>query len=159
MIPLEKAVEIANEVAAKLSPYCERIEIAGSIRRRKLLPEDIDIVLIPKEGWNMRAVLPSLFTGIKKSGPKLAEFMFKGVDVDLYYATPETWGTLLLIRTGPKELNIHLCTLAQNRGWKLKASGEGLFDSGGTRIAGDDEHSIFRALGLRYEEPWERDVR
>ena len=31
----EKAFEIAKKVEAELNPYCERIEIAGSIRRKK----------------------------------------------------------------------------------------------------------------------------
>jgi DNA polymerase (family 10) len=152
MIPLEKAKGVAKELVDLLQPHFELIKVVGSVRRQKPLVNDIDLVAIPGM-VDPRAVLAMLPVEIVRSGPKLAAFKFQGVDIDLYYATPETWGTLLLIRTGPKESNIRLCTLAQNRGWKLKASGEGLFDSGGTRIAGDTEESIFRALGLRYEEP------
>lgn len=151
---LTEAQLIATEVVETLKPYCDKIVVVGSIRRQKPSPNDIDIVLVPKS--DMRSVVPELFTDVKLNGPKLAHFTYKGVQVDLYYATWETWGTLLLIRTGPKQRNIDLCTRARNKGWKLHASGEGLFDSGGTRIAGDTEGSIFRALGLGYIPPERR---
>lgn len=152
MFLLKKAEEVAAELVELLRPHFERIMVAGSIRRRKPYVNDIDLVAIPGI-MHPRAVLTTLPVEIIRSGPKLAAFKFKGINVDIYYATPQTWGTLLLIRTGSKESNIRLCTLAQNKGWKLKANGDGLFNSGGTRIAGDTEESIFRALGLPYEPP------
>jgi DNA polymerase/3'-5' exonuclease PolX len=45
---LEQALEIAEKVKALLAPHCERIEIAGSIRRKKPDVKDIEIVAIPK---------------------------------------------------------------------------------------------------------------
>lgn len=38
----------AEALVSALAPYCERIEIAGSIRRRKPEPSDIEIVAISK---------------------------------------------------------------------------------------------------------------
>ena len=46
-VPLEIAQEIAAEVVELLSPSCERIEIAGSIRREAPKVGDIEIVAIP----------------------------------------------------------------------------------------------------------------
>lgn len=155
MIPLEQADRIAKDVLDLLGPHFELVSVAGSVRRRKQFVNDIDLVAIPGMS-SPRAILQMLPVLIVRSGPKLARFKFKGIDIDIYYASPQTWGTLLLIRTGSVEHNIMLCNKALARGWKLRASGEGLFDSGGTRIAGDDEESIFRALGLPYREPWER---
>ena len=40
-----KALEIAEKTKAQLAPYCERIEIAGSIRRKKPDVGDIEIVV------------------------------------------------------------------------------------------------------------------
>ena len=44
----EQALEIAEKTKALLAPHCERIEIAGSIRRLKPFVKDIEIVAIPK---------------------------------------------------------------------------------------------------------------
>jgi len=54
------------------------------------------------------------------------------------------------------ESNIRLATLAKKRGWRLAASGDGLFDETGRRIAGDTERSIYEALEVPWQEPWER---
>ena len=78
------------------------------------------------------------------------------IQIDLYFAEPETWATLLLIRTGSTENNIRLATRAKELGWHLAASGDGLFNENGERIAGDTEISIYNALGLPWQRPEER---
>jgi DNA polymerase/3'-5' exonuclease PolX len=45
---LEYAMAIAEAVVHYLSPVCERIAIAGSLRRRKATVKDIEIVAVPK---------------------------------------------------------------------------------------------------------------
>jgi len=152
---LEKAKTIANEVIKRLSPYCSRIEIAGSVRRQKPVVKDIDIVLISSDSWNLSHEVMGLGPS-RVSGDKLKRISYNGVQVDLYYASQGTWATLLLIRTGSKENNIRLATLAKKRGWHLAANGDGLFNDKGQRIAGDSEESIYQALGLPYQQPWER---
>ena len=156
---LEKARAIADEVIKRLCPYCSRIEVAGSIRRKKPQPRDIDLVLIPADPWNLEHEVLALARPFQPalSGEKLKRFNYNGAQIDLYYASPETWATLLLIRTGSTENNIRLCSLAKQRGWRLAASGDGLFDENGRRIAGDTERSIYKALGLPFMEPRERD--
>ncbi|HAM53933.1 MAG TPA: hypothetical protein DCQ64_00400 [Candidatus Rokubacteria bacterium] len=47
-IPLARAETLAAEVVGLLSPACTRLEIAGSIRRRKPHIGDIEIVAVPK---------------------------------------------------------------------------------------------------------------
>ena len=157
---LEVAQRVATEVVERLSPYCQKqkIEVVGSIRRQKTFPHDIDIVLIPSDPWNLESEVLALARPFqpKLSGEKLKRFDYKGAQVDLYYASPETWATLLLIRTGSTENNIRLCSLAKKRGWHLAASGEGLFNEKGERIAGDTEQSIYEALQLPYQHPEER---
>jgi len=155
---LEVAQKIAAEVIERLSPYCQKIEVVGSIRRQKDLPNDIDIVLIPSDAWNLEGEVLALARPFKPkmSGEKLKRFDYNGAQVDLYFASEDTWATLLLIRTGSKENNIRLCSKAKRAGWHLAASGAGLFDCTGQRVAGDTEESIYKALGLLYQEPWER---
>lgn len=71
-----------------------------------------------------------------------ARYKRPSTPIDIYIATPDTWPTLLLIRTGSKENNIRLCTLAKTKRWHLKANGDGLFNEHAERIAGDAEESI-----------------
>jgi len=154
-IALERAQKIAEEVIKRLSPYCQRIEVAGSIRRKKPFVNDIDLVLIPNDLWNFRAELMKLGQ-LKMSGKKIMRLMVADVQVDIYIADEVTWATLLLIRTGSTENNIRLCNLAKKRGWRLAASGDGLFNEAGERIAGDTEESIYAALGVPWQQPEER---
>lgn len=152
MIELERAQRTAQEVVKRLSPYCQRIEVAGSVRREKPRVNDIDLVLIPNDPWNLHAELTKMGQ-FKMSGSKILRLMTGDTPVDIYIADEHTWATLLLIRTGSAGNNIRLATLAKKRGWHLAASGDGLFDEKGERIAGDTEESIYQALGLPYQEP------
>lgn len=156
---LEKAKEIAVKVVEQLYLHCERITVAGSIRRRRPEVNDIDLVLIPQDRARLDYVLMSLGKDgkMKMAGPKIARVAMEEIDLDVYYATEENWATLLLIRTGSTGNNKRLCSIAKDRGWRLAASGDGLFNEDDVRIAGDTEQSIFDALGIAYLEPWERD--
>jgi len=158
-ISLESARKVAEGLVSELRSDCHKIEVAGSVRRRRPRVHDIDIVAIPKDFWNFYHHLRALGT-LTMSGQKIMRVTVPSsvgpLPVDCYVATPETWATLLLIRTGSAEHNIRLASRAKDRGWRLAASGDGLFNEKGERIAGDSELSIFNALGLPYKEPWER---
>jgi DNA polymerase (family 10) len=80
---------------------------------------------------------------------------YSGVQVDIYFATKETWGILLLVRTGSKEHNIKLCQHAINKGMKLSVS-NGLM-KGNEVIASMTEEDIFKGLGMDYIKPEDRD--
>jgi DNA polymerase/3'-5' exonuclease PolX len=47
-MPLKQAQDIAVAVCYKLQPYCEKINIAGSVRRHKPEVKDIEIICQPK---------------------------------------------------------------------------------------------------------------
>lgn len=162
---LQKAKAIAEELKSLLEPACERIAVAGSIRRQKPFVRDIDIVLIPANQGQLLYRLQQLGQ-IKSGKSKLirVEPCKYGIPLDVYVATPEIWATLLLIRTGSTRHNVRLCSLAKGKSMKLHADGTGLFrieaqgcEGVEVRIAGDTEESIFEALGMQYKEPWERE--
>ncbi len=157
-IALERAEKIAEAIVKRLAPYCKKIEVAGSVRRRKPQVRDIDIVLLPSDPWNLHQEILNLCRPFKPklSGAKIMRIEVMSTQVDIYFADDITWATLLLIRTGSTENNIRLCALAKKKGWHLAASGDGLFDETGKRVAGDSERSIYEALGLKYQEPEER---
>jgi len=162
---LTKARAIAEEIKDLLAPVCKKVEIAGSIRRQKPFVRDIDVVLIPTNQGQLLYRLQQLGQ-IKSGKAKLirVEPCKYGIPLDIYVATPETWATLLLIRTGSARHNIRLCSLARDKGMKLHADGSGLFrieaqgcEGVEARLAGETEESIFQALEIPYKEPQERE--
>jgi len=169
---LVKAEKVAYEVVAQLQPFCSKIEVAGSIRRHRPIVHDIDLVCIPSNQGQFLAVLQGLGR-IKIGGGKIIRVgmgFSKGIDLDVYIATPATWATLLLIRTGSAAHNIRMCSRAKNMGMKLHADGSGLFFvrekigwTGAVEhrdeelVASESEEQIFKALGLPYEEPDRRE--
>jgi DNA polymerase (family 10) len=164
---LMRAKIIADEIIKKIAPYCERVEIAGSIRRHRPFVHDVDLVVIPGNQGKFLMAMQELGK-IKSGAGKLINLVVaNGVSVDIYIATPETWATLLLIRTGSKESNVRLCSLARQKGMKLHADGRGLekclagqgyeLDNSTTsKIICDTEESIFQTLGLPYLPPEKR---
>jgi DNA polymerase (family X) len=80
-----------------------------------------------------------------------------GIPVDLYMATPETWTTLLLIRTGSREHNIKLAQRAKELGMKLRASGDGIEDASGQLLRVSAEEELFSLLQIPYTPPERRD--
>lgn len=156
------ATDIAGRIITALAPACHRIEIAGSLRRRRPEVGDLDLVLIPRSRVALEILIRDLY-GRKpeKSGEHYLMLQsFDGMQVDLYLATPETWPTLWLIRTGSKAHNIRLAQRAKILGWTLKANGDGItgpVDATGAQVKIYAEADIFHLLGLPYREPWERE--
>jgi len=151
---LQQAETIAKNFLSEIKEFCERIEIAGSIRRKKPEVNDIDIVLIPRQREHLIQRIRKI-SRVEVQGKKLIRTEYSNVQIDAYFATEETWGILLLVRTGSKEHNIKLCQHAINKGMKL-SSEKGLMKDGKV-IASKTEEEVFQALGMDYVEPGERD--
>ena len=83
------------------------------------------------------------------------------MSVDLYLADEKTFVTLILIRTGSKEHNMKLTSIARQKGLKLFASGKGLCeidrDENITKTISTDENEILAILLGRMPLPTERD--
>lgn len=153
----EKVLNLAKKIVRELKPYCKRIEIAGSIRRKKLNPGDIDIVLVAKNETNKQRIKQKLSEEGKflEGGEQKMFFRINGIDVQLFFATSEEWGATLLAYSGQKGSNIGLRIVAEKQGFKLTS--HGLFrNSNGKRVAGKNEREIYKALGRPYKEPWDR---
>jgi DNA polymerase (family 10) len=161
---------LAFKILQAVEPFGEKVQIAGSIRRRKGRINDVDLVIQPKPecaAWlNIIKQIRSEFDAVtEKQGEKLAvmyiPFSSKQgqgyVQVDLYRATRATFGILLLVRTGSKEHNVHLCNVALAKGMRLLYS-LGLVDKDCKVIAGKTEEEVFEALGLPFVVPQDREV-
>lgn len=176
---LVKASLLANGVLVALYPFCSGLMIAGSIRRQKADVGDVDIVAMPKDVvamgplggpvrfpeasvWSLLIPkeLKKLGLKVEVSGQELHRCSFAdGFQVDVYRARPETWGVILLVRTGSRDHNVKLCSLAKSKGLKLSAA-EGIVtkEGFGKVTASRSEEEIFAALGLVYVEPKNREV-
>jgi len=183
--PLADARAVAAELIAALQyapcgPCCERIEIAGSIRRQKPTVGDVELLFIPR--FEQRQVPPNLFptltdlaalkfdelirTGIlakrlnKNGGTawgaqnKLAVHVASGIPVDLFTATDANWFNYLVCRTGGAENNRQIAMAAQARGWKWNPYGTG-FERVGyfERHVVKAERDVFDFAGLPYLTP------
>jgi len=169
---INRASTIAEEIMGLLDGSCDRMEIAGSIRRRKPDVGDIEILCIPRfEGGADsldRRVQGLMFQGIlayrlnklgrKVYGPKnkLLLHVPSGIGVDIFSTTEECWAVSQVVRTGGKATNQRIATAALNKGYKFHAYGSGFTTPQGEIIC-RSEREVFEAVGLSYREPWERD--
>ena len=112
-VPLAKAEKIASRVVEKLMPYCQRIEIAGSIRRRKSEAGDIDIVAEPKRVPHLFGVpfwqgIPTENLGlVVKNGLRYKQVLLtEKIYLDLFIVHPlAQLGVILAIHTGSTEFS------------------------------------------------------
>jgi DNA polymerase/3'-5' exonuclease PolX len=115
--PLEIAEQIAARCIERLSPFCERIEIAGSIRRRKAEVGDIEIVAQPLPMFGLfgdqigfqSLCLPYRAT---KNGPRYKQYALpEGINLDLFIVLPPAqWGVIFALRTGGEKFSQRLVT-------------------------------------------------
>lgn len=137
----------------------QRLEFAGSLRRKKELIGDIDILAISENPQQVMDVFVKT-DGVKevsaKGRTKSSIVLNCGLGVDLRVVEKESFGAAFYYFTGSKEHNIAVRDMAKKAG--LKINEYGLFKKE-KKIAGLTESEIFKALGLSYIEPELRENR
>jgi len=131
----------------------ERVDVAGSARRRKETIGDIDILAISKKPEKVMDFFVSMkeVINVYGQGPTRASIRLKsGLDADLRVVAEKSYGAALLYFTGSKDHNIVLRNLAIKKGLKLNEYG--LFRRE-RQIAGRTEEEVYRALELDYIPP------
>ena len=146
-------IKLSDEIFNFLKPFCKKIEIAGSIRRKEKNPVDIDIVLIPKNRIEIEEALKQKGRFIQ-GGEKKSRWRIEGVNIELYYTIEEEWGATLLAYSSRFGAGIGLRIVAKRKGMKLNQYG--LFDKNGKKIAGKTEREIYHALGREWKSPERR---
>ena len=154
----EKALIIAEQTRDILKPYCERIEIAGSIRRKKSEVKDIEIVAIPKPYntglfENGIATIVNRWPKVKGELPckYTQRILPEGIKLDLFFAEFENWGLIFAIRTGSAEYSHKILAT----GW-VKAgyiSKKGYLYTNNKKIIVSEERYLFQIIGVPYIEP------
>lgn len=157
---LFQAQSIAEDFIAEFGKYCQRIEVAGSVRRKKLNNiKDIEIVIIP---YSHR--LSELKHIIRAKGGKFpskhTSFHHGSAKIDLYVTDAERWGCIFLIRTGSSDFNKALMKYARDnyfnfrdgRLYKIQDYCEG----SGIPLETFEEEDVFKHLDLEFVEPERR---
>jgi DNA polymerase/3'-5' exonuclease PolX len=139
---LDEIQPIAYSLIEQLSSACTRLLIAGSIRRGKPEPNDIEIVAIPYIGFftvrdmfgaiaeehavnHLDEALSTLY-GLhewsldwetKRNGPnyKRLRHLNTGICCDLFITDARRWGIIATIRTGPGEFSKALVSYARRQ--------------------------------------------
>lgn len=147
---------LASSLEKELSPHSSKIEITGSIRRKVKSPKDIDFVIIPKKGMkpHIRNIMKQRGK-IIESGEDELKANIKGVDIDIFFTKPKSWGSTMFYSTGSQLANIGRRTWAKNRGMKLNRWG--VFDRKTNKyLAGKTERDVFKALKRKFKKPEDR---
>lgn len=166
-VPLETARRLADEVVEVLLPGCERIEVAGSVRRKKAMVSDIDLVCVAREAQTLFQAgslvsLPGIIAlavdqrgwKLLKNGPHQKKIDIGPLAVELYITTPAQWGVMFLLRTGDAEFS-HWCVTARKFGGALPSNmqiADGRVWQGGA-LDTPEEMDVFNALRLKWIDP------
>lgn len=156
-ISLARGQEIGERVIDALMPYCSMACVAGSIRRRKPIVGDVDIVAVPLPDENEQLLAAFRSLGVcEGKGKVVLSATIEGVQVDLWLVPAASWGAAILFATGSAQENIRLRAVAKRSGWKL--SQYDLSDvATGQIIASETEESIYEELGLSFLRPEQRE--
>jgi DNA polymerase (family X) len=151
----------------------ERLEIAGSLRRRRETIGDVDL-LAQYEGDGTTVV--SHFVSfpeaarVSAAGPTKGNIVLRsGLSVDLRVIPRRSFGAALQYFSGSKEHNVAMRTRAVRLGLRVNEWGvfrvpegadpESLGKEEGERIAGDTEEGVYAALGMAWVPPELRENR
>lgn len=155
---------IVNEIISRLEKLSSRIEVAGSIRRKKETIGDIDILVATKQAKKIMEIfvgMPEVETVLAKGDTKSLVRLNNGINADIRVIKEESFGSALQYFTGSKEHNVELRKLALAN--KLKLNEYGVFKKTDKdtlrKIAGKDEEEVYKALGLPCIEPELREAR
>ncbi|MHC4658811.1 MAG: DNA polymerase/3'-5' exonuclease PolX [Planctomycetota bacterium] len=163
-IRLDEALEAAEIVIGFLweFPAIQRIQPAGSLRRRAETIGDVDIlVTATKDKQVMKAFTEAPFVQeVLAAGPTKGSAIIQTdttpVHVDVRVVPQESFGAAAQYFTGSKQHNVRLREIAVKA--KLKLNEYGLFKAD-KMVAGPVEEEIYQKLGLDYIEPVLREDR
>lgn len=180
-IQLADARQIISELVDILRPACERIEIAGSVRRGRLEVHDAEVVIIPtpdllpltddliQYGTAQYALYGEKRT--KRWGQHYRGLLFKNIKCELFMTNEDNWGYQYWLRTGPGDANTFIMkwlnmphTHAPIRfrdgcGWfarHWRHDGKGWVAEDKRRLRIASEEDLFAVLGMPFIPPSER---
>ena len=174
--PYEIMHKLAHELATELSGSCQRIEVAGSVRRKKEMCGDLELVCIADgdklnnqlNSWLASGRIRHVEAGPKRTkrwGEKQKSFNIEigdgPVQVDVFIQTVDRFAYTFLVRTGSSGFSNRIVT---NVGVRTHDGLPGLMPvqykfkdcllyHRGNLCEVNDEADIFALFGMAYVEP------
>jgi DNA polymerase (family 10) len=149
------------------TPEIERLEVAGSYRRRKETVGDIDLLAIASQPIPVMERFrgyPQTDKILMAGDTRSSIVLGSGLQVDLRVVPQECYGAALVYFTGSKEHNVKLRRRAVERG--LRISEYGVFrvqernqEEEGEFIAGREEADVYASVSLDWVPPEMREDR
>lgn len=171
-IRLNQAMTAAEIVTDYLRPLpgVDRIETAGSLRRRAETIGDVDLLVTTGKTGSKTRQTPEQIIESFTSAPFVERVLAAGgtkgsviihtetapVQVDVRVVPQESFGAALQYFTGSKAHNVRLREIALRAGLKLNEYG--LFEDD-KMVAGANEQEIYEKLGLDFIDPFLREDR
>jgi len=166
-----QAMSLANDFVTAIRPFCERVEIAGSLRRGEAKVGDVEIVVAPLtrtvQGLfgpmeeNALLTFPwSAWGRLERGGDRYKRILTaQGIALDVFIVLPPAqFGVIHLMRTGPRGFSQWFVT-PRKRGGGLPSYlkvREGAIWHGKEIVPTPNEEDVFRVLGMDFIPPSER---
>lgn len=179
---LTEALPLAESIKAELAPFCSRIEIAGSIRRKCAEVGDIEIVCIVSKHVDFWQQVNRYHKIKGSTGAKYTQRVYwltddhtisnegffhektaQWITIDIFIATKDNWGLIYAIRTGSAKYSHNVLAA----GWVKKGfnSKEGILYCKSKENPNTlqpycvrEEQELFDLIGIPYCEPEKRNV-
>jgi DNA polymerase/3'-5' exonuclease PolX len=164
-----QALILAEDALNALAPYCDRICIAGSIRRQRPEVKDVELLAIPRMvsaglfGDELEVDLD--FCAVvrrwqKVKGEPTGKYTQRvlpgGMVLDLFIAKADNWGWQLALRTGSAAFNQHVLLRALTQ--QGYTASDGYIQREGQVVPIPEETDLWRIMKLPWVEPWAREV-
>lgn len=146
-IPLDDAISFATELMAELSKNVNVTFtcVAGSVRRRKPVIKDLDIIVVTRNGVPGRS--------------RIERGEIRNVPYQAHWCAAENLGAMLLFLTGSHEFNIYCRFKAKELGMRLNQYGLWRSSPTDDELVAATEIQILTKLGLQgYIDPENRSV-
>ena len=151
----DEAAALGAALVAHLEahPAVGRLSLAGSLRRRRELVKDIDLVVgtdQPAAVSGAFAAHPHVVEVLAQGDTKTTVQLHNGMQADLRLVEEGAFAAILHHFTGSKEHNVQMRARAQAQGMHLNEYG---LQRQGAPIDCPSEEALFAALGLAYIPP------
>jgi DNA polymerase/3'-5' exonuclease PolX len=178
--PIELVLPHAKAILDQLSPFCERAEIVGSVRRGKGEVGDVELLLIPKRLPVLKKEQLELFNapeydfevvdalnaainrfnvykgGLEQGGKMVQFFGPRRISFDIFTAELDNYGYQKVIRTGPHDHNVgYIIPRLKEKGYQLE-NAHILKD--GVIIPIYEEEDLYRLMDSPFIPPNERHI-